>query len=231
MGRATVPMRIRVAMSIVLTLVMLASMNDTIGYIPTSIPGFVMVLILEAALGMIFGFIVNLILNVIILAGKIIDNQITIALAEVMDPTTGVTMPIMANLYYYLFTLYFFLAGGHLSYIELFARSYDIIPIGFQLTPEWINMTYDIALFLGTVFTLAVKMSMPIIASEMILQVCVGVIMKAVPSIQIFVVNIQMKILMGFIVIVAITGPMSDFIQRLMDIMFENLFGTLERLG
>jgi len=234
LGRGTVPMRVRVAMSIVLSLVMVSHISggtDVIGYIPQSIPGFVMVLVMETALGFIFGFIVNLILSIIIFAGKIIDNQITIALAEIMDPSTGVTMPIMANLYYYLFIFYFFLTGGHLSYIELFARSYQIIPIGFDFSLEWISMSHDIAMFLGTVMTLAVKMAMPIIAAEMILQICVGVIMKAVPSIQIFVINIQMKILMGLFIIMAIAGPMSDFIQRLMDIMFDNLFGTLERLG
>ncbi|MCL2036873.1 MAG: flagellar biosynthetic protein FliR [Oscillospiraceae bacterium] len=234
MGRSTVPMRVRVAMTLVLTMAMLAHLSggsDLIGYVPTSIPGFVGVLILEALVGFIFGFIVNMILNVIILAGKIIDNQITIALAEVMDPTTGVTMPIMANLYYYLFVLYFFLVGGHLSYISLFARSYRIVPIGFSLSLEWIGMAGDIVDFLGVVFTLALKMAMPIIAAEMILQICVGVIMKAVPSIQIFVINIQMKILMGLFIIMAIAGPMSDFIERLMGIMFENLYGTLERMG
>ncbi|MCL1904081.1 MAG: flagellar biosynthetic protein FliR [Oscillospiraceae bacterium] len=230
-GRATVPMRVRVAMSLVLSLAMLASMGDVIGYIPENIPNFVMVLLMEAALGFVFGFIVNLILNVIILAGKIIDNQMTMSLSEVMDPTTNVTMPIMASLYYYLFILYFFVTGGHLSYISLFALSYEIVPIGFEFTTEWISMSHDIVMFLGTVMTLAVKMAMPIIAAEMILQICVGVMMKAVPNIQIFAINIQMKIMMGFFLVMALAGPMSDFVQRLMDIMFDNLYATLERLG
>jgi len=233
LGRATVPMRVRAAMSIVLSLVMLTSIgNDTvIGYIPENIPGFVMLILMEAALGFVFGFIVNMILNVIIFAGKIIDNQMTIALAEVMDPSTNVTMPIMASLYYYMFILYFFVTGGHLSYITLFALSYEIVPIGFEFSGEWVSMSRDIVMFLGTVMTLAVKMAMPIIAAEMILQVCVGVMMKAVPTIQIFIINIQMKILMGLFIVMAIAGPMSDFIQRLMDIMFDNLFATLDRLG
>ena len=234
LSRATVPMRVRVSMSIVLSLIMVTHITagtDIVGYIPSSVPGFVGVLILEAALGFIFGFIVNLILNVIIFAGKIIDNQMTLALAEVIDPSTGATMPITANFYYYMFVLYFFLVGGHLNYIRLFALSYEIIPIGFNLSLEWVSMFHSLALFFGVVMTLAVKMAMPIIAAEMILQVCVGVMMKAVPSIQIFVINIQMKLLMGMFIILAIAGPMSNFLQRLMDIMFENLFGTLERLG
>jgi len=230
LGRNTVPMRVRVSMSIVLSLVMLSHMGDVIGYIPTSVPGFVFVLIMETALGFVFGFIVNMVLNTIIFAGKIIDNQMTLALAEIMDPSTGSTMPITANFYYYMFVLYFFLTGGHLNYIRLFALSYQIIPIGFELNLEWVSMSYDIALFFGTIMTLAVKMAMPIIAAELILQVCVGVIMKAVPSIQIFVINIQMKILLGMFVLLAIAGPLSDFVQTLMDRMFETLKSTVEFL-
>jgi flagellar biosynthetic protein FliR len=230
-SRGTVPMRVRVAMSLVLTLVMLASMDDVIGYIPENLPNFVMVIMMEAALGLVFGFIVNMILSLILLAGKIIDNQMTIALSEMMDPSTNVSMPIMASLYYYLFVFYFFITGGHLSYIALFALSYEIIPIGFEFTPEWIEVSHSIVMFLGTVMTLAVKMAMPIIAAEMILQICVGVMMKAVPNIQIFVINIQMKILVGFFLVMAMAGPMSDFIQRVMDIMFENLYATLYFLG
>jgi flagellar biosynthetic protein FliR len=231
LGRTTVPMRVRIAMTIVLTQIMLMSMGDTIGYIPTSLAGFVGVLVLEAALGFVFGFIVNMVLSTIIYGGKVIDQQMTLALAETMDPTTGINMPIMGSLYYYLFVLYFFVTGAHLNYIQLFALSYNIIPIGFNLTLEWVSMSYDIAVFFSIIMTLAVKMAMPIIAAELILQVCVGVMMKAVPNIQIFVINLQMKILMGLFIVMTIAAPMSMFIQELMDIMFDNLFGTLGRLG
>jgi flagellar biosynthetic protein FliR len=231
LGRATVPMRVRVAMSIVLTFVMLYAMGDTIGYIPGSVPEFVFVLVFESALGFIFGFIVNMVLTVIIFAGKIIDNQMTIALSEIMDPTIGAAMPITANLFYYLFILYFFVTGGHLSYINLFYLSYQLIPIGFEFSLSWVSMTGIIVEFFAEILILAVKMAMPIIAAELILQICVGVIMKAVPNIQIFVINIHMKILMGFFILMAIAGPMSDFIHRLLNIMFENLYGTLDYLS
>ena len=218
-------------MSLVLTMAMLASMGDVIGYIPTSIAGFVGVLVLEAALGYIFGFIVNITLTTIIYAGKIIDNQMTLALAESMDPGIGANMPISANLFYYMFVMYFFIVGGHLNYINLFAISYDIIQIGFSVNLEWAGLSRDITVFFGNIMTLAVKMAMPVIAAEMILQVCVGVVMKSVPSIQIFVINIQMKLLMGFFIILMIAAPMSDYLQNLMDLMFENLYATLYRLA
>jgi len=231
LGRANVPVRVRASMSIVLTVVMLMSMGGVIGYIPNGIPDFVLVILKEAVLGLIFGFIVNLFLTVLIYAGEAIDNQIGLSMARVMDPATNISMPVFANLYYYMFILYFFITGGHLSYIKLFAQSYEMLPIGFGLSLPFIDISYRIALFFGTVMTLAIKMAMPVIAAELITELCVGVMMKAVPTIQVFVINIQMKVLLGLFLIMAIAAPMSDFLDKLLGIMWENLFGTLKLLA
>ncbi|MCL2754154.1 MAG: flagellar biosynthetic protein FliR [Oscillospiraceae bacterium] len=232
LGRSTVPAVVRVAMSIVLTFVMLGAMGgDTVGFIPESMLHFGIVLSLEALIGFFFGFFVNMILNVIILAGKLMDFQISLAMAEMFDPSTGVTMPIMANLYYYMFVVYFFLAGGHLSYINLFYHSYQIIPIGFELTEDWHAMAFHIVWYFSEIFILAVRMAMPLIVSQTVLQIAVGVIMKAVPKIQIFVINIQMRVLFGFFTIAMITPVVSDFVANLMSIMFEDLFEVLYALG
>jgi flagellar biosynthetic protein FliR len=231
MGRTTAPMQLRVILSIVLTFVFVGAMGDTIGYIPQSMLEFGVVLAKEAMIGFIFGFIVTLFLNILIYAGNLIDFQMSFAMANIFDPSTGVTMPITANIYYYMFFFYFFLAGGHLNTINLFYLSYQIVPIGFEFTTQWRDVAYVIPMFFADVMTLAVKMAMPLVVSQTILQIAVGVIMKAVPSIQIFVINIQMRVFMGMFLLVAITPVMSTYVQMLMDLMFENMFGILYALG
>lgn len=159
------------------------------------------------------------------------DTQIGFGMAKAMDPMTGVQMPLFANLFYYLFILYFFIVGGHLKYIELFITSYDILPLDYSFTPQTLNLVYFIASYLGTVITLAVKFAMPIIASELITEFVIGVMMKAVPTIQIFVVNIQLKIVIGMLVLFAVAQPMSDFLEYLMNIMFQNLYNAIGLIG
>jgi flagellar biosynthetic protein FliR len=231
LGRSTVPMQVRVAMSIVLTFVFVGAIGDTVGFVPQSMMHFGLVLVMEAVLGFFFGFVVNLFLNAIIYAGKVMDFQISFALAEALDPSTGITMPIMGSLYYYMFVLYFFLAGGHLNFIRIFVYSYDIIPIGFEFTSDWRTVALVIAAFFSEILILAVKMAMPLIASQLILQIAVGVIMKAVPAIQIFVLNLQLRVIMGLFLIMAITPVMSDFLQDLLGFMFESLHEVMQGLG
>ena len=230
-SRQNVPTRIKVGLTLVLSVVTMAYMNNELTYTVSGIPAFVMTLGKELLIGLILGFLVNLILTVIIYAGELMDTQIGFGMAKAMDPMTGVQMPLFANLFYYLFILYFFIVGGHLKYIELFITSYDILPLDYSFTPQTLNLVYFIASYLGTVITLAVKFAMPIIASELITEFVIGVMMKAVPTIQIFVVNIQLKIVIGMLVLFAVAQPMSYFLEYLMNIMFQNLYNAIGLIG
>ena len=71
----------------------------------------------------------------------------------------------------------------------------------------------------------------PIIAIEFITEICLGVLMKAVPSIHIFALNIQLKVLIGLAAVLIMAQPMSDFIEKLMGIMWQNLYGLLGMMG
>jgi len=210
-------------MSLAFAVAMLAGMGNTTGYIPQNIPSFVLVIMFELLIGLVFGFFVNLMLTVIYFAGETTDKQIGLAMANVMDPGTGMQMPLTGNFYYMIFVMYFFVTGAHLEYIRLFYLSYEIIPIGFQPTPVTVMLFANIVYFLGIVLELAMKMALPVIAAGLIVEACVGVIMKASPGIQIMIVNFQLKIVFGLFVIFGLAVPISDFISGLMSIMWENM--------
>lgn len=231
-SRQNVPMRIKVGATLALSVVAISYMgSDTTQYVFHGVPGFVMTLLKELAIGLVLGFMTNLILTVIVYAGELMDNQIGFGMAKAMDPMTGIQMPLFANLFNYMFILYFFIIGGHLKYIELFVTSYDILPMNYGFDLDSINLAYYIANYFNTVLILAVKFAMPIVAAELITEFVIGVMMKAVPTIQIFVVNIQLKIVVGLLVLLAVARPMSDYLEYLMDIMFTNLNSALGLIG
>ena len=230
-SRQNVTTRIKVGATIAFSVVTLMYMGGSVYYNVNGVVDLVFTLMQELLIGFVLGFMMNLVMTVIIYAGDVMDTQIGFGMAKAMDPGTGIQMPLFANLYYYMFILYFFIVGGHLKYIELFIMSYDTLPIGFSFTANTLNLVYFIANYLGTVLTLAVKFAMPIIAAELITEFIIGVMMKAVPSIQIFVLNIQLKIVVGMTVLLAVAKPMSDFLEYLMDIMLQNLTNSLGLIG
>ncbi len=224
-SRSNVPTMVKNGICVVLAVVMTMSpaVNASVPEV-NNIIGFAMIALKELFVGMVFGFFTNLIMTVLIYAGEIIDMQTGLGMAKTMDPTTGINMPVFANIYYYLFIFYFFITNGHLSYIELFTISYDTIPVGYDLTLNTIDLTYVIVMYMGTVMTLAVKFALPLMATEMITEVCIGLLMKAVPTIQVLVVNIQLKIIIGLLILSAAARPMAEFIEKLLDILWENLY-------
>lgn len=218
-SRNGVPNTVKAGVSLMLAVVMTAA-GDFDYTIPQGLLPFAFDIAKEVLVGFVLGFFVNLMLQIFSYAGEISDYQIGLSMAKGYDPTFG-SSSIITRYYSYWFMIYFFLVGGHLSYIKLFAVSYETIPIGFDSLN--VNFAYIIVMFLETVITLGVKLAMPILATEIVTEFCIGVLMKAVPSIHVFVLNIQIKMIVGFAVLAFSCPMVSGFLQDMMDLLFFNL--------
>lgn len=226
-SRNGVPNTIRAGLSLMLAVVMAMS-GDFEYTIPQGLLPFVFDIAKEMLVGFVLGFFVNLMLQLFSYAGEVADYQIGLSMAKGYDPTFG-SASIITRFYSYWFMVYFFLVGGHLSYIKLFAISYETIPIGYQSFN--INAAYTIVMFLETVITLGLKLAMPVLAAELVTEFCIGVLMKAVPSIHVFVLNIQIKMLVGFTVL-AVSCPMAaGFMEDIMDLLFANLNALVKEMA
>lgn len=222
-SRRGVPNTFRAAGSFVLAIMMTAAGNFEY-QLPDGFFPFAFDLVKELFVGAILGFFVNLMLQIFSLAGEVTDMQLGLSMAKSYDPTFG-NAGLTTNLYNYWFMLYFLAVGGHKSYIELIAVSFDSIPVGYQSFD--INILYIIVMYFETVLTLALKLAMPVIAASLITEFCIGVLMKAVPTIHVFVLNIQLKMLVGFVVLAASAPAVGEFLEMIMGVLFENLNGIV----
>ncbi len=60
-------------------------------------------------------------------------------------------------------------------------------------------------------------------AAEFVLELSMGVLMKLIPQIHIFVINIQFKMILGMILLLAFSSPVASFTDNYMRLMMENL--------
>lgn len=223
-ARRGVPNSVKSGVSLLLAFVMLSA-RDFEYSMPQGLLPFAFDLAKELLVGFVLGFFVNLLLQVFSMAGEITDMQLGLSMAKSYDPTFG-NAGLTTQYYSYWFIMYFFAVGAHKNYIKLFFISYDTIPMGY--TSFNINILYILVHYFETVLTLGLKLAMPVIAASLISEFCIGVLMKAVPTIHVFVLNIQIKMLVGFVVLAASCGVFGEFIERLMGILFDNLNGLLE---
>lgn len=226
-NRNNIPSLAKIGTSLALAVIMTASF-PTLSYEPSGVLPFAFDILKEAAVGVVLGFYVNLLMTVFMYAGDNIDMQSGLSMGKSYDPSFG-NVGIFASYFNYWFIMYFFATGGHLEYIRLFSISYETIPMGFSSFN--INFLYIIVSYLTTVITLALRLVMPVIVTELIVEMCLGVMMKAVPSVHVFVLNIQLKVMVGILMMTILAAPIGEFMGYLTGIMWDSLYGLLPTIA
>jgi len=211
-GRRNIPMPARGAIALVLSVAAvsaIAAEPEIAALQAVNISGmlvFMVIAIKEFVFGYLLGLVVNLFFSVAIVGGEMIDLQIGLAMSKLFDPASNVQMPLMGNFLNVAFMMLFFMTNSHITLTGILFLSFGISPVGLT------SFNPDVGIYLARIFAemfiLCMKIAMPIMAAELIMEVSVGILMRAVPQINIFVVGLQLKILAG-IGVMMICAPMS----------------------
>jgi flagellar biosynthetic protein FliR len=130
--------------------------------------------------------------NLVYSAGQMIDMQIGFGIVSVYDIQNSSQVPVIGNLLNILLLIVFFSVNGHLKLVSILYATVEKVPVGHvQLSPDLVLAILE-AFSLS--FVLAVMVAMPIIASGMILEVVMGVLIRSVPQMNMFVVGIPLKL-------------------------------------
>ncbi|MGN1106951.1 MAG: flagellar biosynthetic protein FliR [Huintestinicola sp.] len=210
LSRSNIPARVRVGLSLLTAYIVALALPPMEFDAGNTVGQYVLSFAAELFIGVVLGFIFDLFIYMIYMAGDIMDSQAGLGMAKVFDPSTRIQLSMYGAYMGYFMFLYFFAANAHLTLIRIFVDSFEVIPLGGgQLSPD---LGWTIVSMFSQILVLMIQLAMPVIATELIVECCIGILMKTVPQIQIMVVNIQLRVIMGFIVLFAITSPLSEFI-------------------
>lgn len=212
LSRRNVPARLKVGISLLITVTVAMVMNPEPVDMGSTAGEYILCIARELAIGLVLGFVCDLFVYMIYVAGDVMDAQAGLGMAKVFDPSTSIQMSMFGSYTGYITYLYFFASNAHLTLIRIFLDSFEVIP----LCSGYVNadLGWKITEMFSHIFVIMMQLAMPVIAAELIVEFCVGVLMKAVPQVQIMVVNIQLKMVFGFIVLFAITSPLGEFIAE-----------------
>jgi flagellar biosynthetic protein FliR len=219
-GRRGVPPMVNAGLSLILAVCI--SLSADFQPLPelTLVSVFILALI-ELATGYVAGFILNLFLAVVVVGGEIVDMQLGLGMAKNFDPGTNASISLSATLFNSMFILTFFITNNHLTLIYMAAKTYDVIPLGaMSVNPA---VLYYLPNLFSTVVLFAIKLCLPIVVLEVIVTMAVGIIMRIIPQINIFVVNIQFKLLVGMFALIVLVGPFMAFIENMILVSFERI--------
>lgn len=208
LGRNNIPGIAKGGMIMVFTLLIYSFSSAQVPEPVNSIE-FSVLLVKEFAMGYAIGFVMDLFLMVITYAGAIMDFQMGLSMSTIYDPQSNAQMALTGSLWNAYIVLLFFAVDGHLALIKLVIQSSEIVPYGQAVLGTKVAWAMMEVFIQCTV--MAVKFSFPIIAIEFLTEMAVGIVMKMIPQINIFVVNIQAKIVVGFLMLIFLFSPMSDY--------------------
>lgn len=227
-GRKNIPMFAKGGMIMVLSFLIYSFSTGASVQLNTPLE-YAFVLLKEFAIGYVFGFVIQLFEMVVTFAGSIIDYQMGLAMASIYDPGSGAQVALTGRLFQVFMMLLFFGMDGHLALMKILVTSGQIIPYGeVSITAGLVSGVLDV--FIQCVI-LAVKLAFPFMAIEFLTEAGVGILMKMIPQINVFVVNIQVKILVGLVMLVFLFSPVSDFLKNLNIEMIDTLAGVLRLLN
>ena len=179
----------------------------------------------EFALGAIIGFVMRFFLYIADGAGEIIDTQMGLSMARTYDPSSQTQMTVTANLINTMMILLFFAENGHITLLRLMLTSGDIIPFG-HVTFTQEAASRGVELFANCAL-LALKLAMPFLGAELLGQVGMGVLNKVIPQINVFVINIDLKVLIGFALLLFLVTPISSYLLEAETLMLQELRSML----
>lgn len=198
-GRTSVPNILKVAFSLMTAFILVPTLHTVHAADINGTANFIVAGVMELAVGLGIGVLVNMIFGIVAIAGEYIDMQLGLSMAQIYDRGSGINMPVVGSFYNMLLLTVFLVGNAHLALFSMLADSFHVIP------PGAAGISSSAAEFVvnmgGDMLEMGLRMAIPIIAVELICVVAIGLIMRAVPQINIFAFGIQIQAIVGIIVL------------------------------
>lgn len=195
LGAQSVPVKVRVLTAAALALCLVPVVKPLTAPVPATMMELAQLVGYEALAGILIGAIFNLVLQAIQLAGSLADLQIGLGSSQVLNPVSGVSVTVIAQFKYMLALIIFVTVDAHHTVIEALVASYSAAP----LRPE--TMAMAVTNLMQSFSLLAIQIAAPLLAVSFVVDAALGLVNKAVPTMQVFFVGMPAKILIGMVTI------------------------------
>jgi flagellar biosynthetic protein FliR len=194
---ANIPPQIKVAITLLLALVFYPVAGRPALPANPNIVQLVVLILGEVGVGVLIGFTAQLLFSGIAMAGEVIGFQMGLGIANVFDPVTQTQVSQISQLQTVMALMLFVGLDGHHIFINALAQSYAVVPAGSaSVTSAGIKHFVGVG---GQMFVLGVQLGAPLIVALLAANFSIGLVARAVPQVNIFVVGFPFTIALGMV--------------------------------
>jgi flagellar biosynthetic protein FliR len=139
----------------------------------------------------------------LVVAGQAISGSMGLSMANMIDPNMG-SVPVLSAFFNIMGTLVFLGIGGHLIVFGLVLESFKLLPIGQEFFSQDMlgkMINWSAMMFLG-----ALLIGLPVMMTLLFINIGLGFVARAAPSLNIFTVGFPALILVGFVILIFSMG-------------------------
>lgn len=220
----SIPMRIRAALSVFVSLVVIAA----IPVIPleySGVLGYSVLILKEMLLGVTLGLMCNLCFYIVSFSGQLMDMEMGLSMASMFNPMMNMQISITGNIYTYLLLITMVITNMHYYIIRALVDSFSYFNVGKAIFPM-LNLKNIVVDFMANYFVIAVRIILPVFCCMLLINVILGVLAKVAPQMNLFVIGMQVKVLVGLLILVLVLQSfptVADYIFNEMKELMTNI--------
>ena len=172
------------------------------------------VVAMELLIGLVIGYGASLPLIGMQIGGRVVDQQMGLGLAGVLNPEFNEQTGVVSQFYFILALTVFVILGGHRVLVASLVGSFSTIPLGgFYADGHMLDLILGL---LTTIFDLALRVAAPLLCLIFLETIALGFIARTVPQMNILSIGFALRIMVGvFLLIGAISIENDVFVQSM----------------
>jgi flagellar biosynthetic protein FliR len=220
LGESNIPVRIKLAIALLLTLIILPAHRSAYHVDMQSMSPMLVLMVHEIVIGVVLGATARVTLAALQVAGAVIAQQMGLGFVTAVDPTQGQQGLLVGNFLTLLGITLLFATDTHHLVIAALSDSYAIF------SPGETMQSGDVAALATRAFAAAFKIGMqlsaPFLVFGLVFNIGLGVLARLMPQMQVYFVGVPLSILAGFLILaLVITAMMGTFLDYFIGVMHE----------
>jgi len=209
-NRKEMPGMVKIALALLLTIVLTCVVKPEVTIIENS---FLLSLLLNMVVGAMLGYVAQLILLAIDAGGDMVNMQMGLSSAMVLDPTTSSQVSIVGKMFSFLGLIIFIQLGGVYWLLTALIHSFEIFPLDGTMLPlaQLVNLDYVVKMS-SNVLYMGLQIASPILLATLGQDIILGVISKTAPQVNVFQLSFLFKPVLGAAIMIWILPMLVNII-------------------
>jgi flagellar biosynthesis protein FliR len=221
LGESNVPVRIKLAIALLLTLIILPLHRDAYHVNTDSLTQLLVLMVHEILIGIVLGATARVTLGALQVAGSVIAQQMGLGFATSVDPTTqGQQGVLIGNFLTLLGLTLLFATDSHYLVIAALNESYAVFSPG-EMLPSGDVAALATRAF-AAAFRIGMQLSAPFLVFGLVFNIGLGVMARLMPQMQVYFVGVPLAILAGFLIFAfVVSAMMGSFLDYFTGVMHD----------